>query len=157
MFRIILQVFYIISILFLFLSCSQFRGQSGDRFVENLNLQIKSGSFEQIYNEINKRAKSLTPKEEFLEKMTTVINKIKEADESLSWQKDEKVLLSNGDIAADLYFVHRKVENNGKKLDITIIVAYDTFTPELFDLCVSTSESRTTEYETCVTNALSKI
>ena len=156
MFKKIIQI-YIISVLFLTLSCSLNRAQSSNEFVERLNARIKSGNFEQIYNEASNASKERTPKEEFVKNMKSVINEMKEVDESLAWQKDEKVLLSNGDIARDLYFVHRKIERNGKKLDITITVRYGILIPEFYDLCVSPSESTTVESQICVTNALSKI
>jgi hypothetical protein len=156
MFRRIIGIF-IVSILFLNFSCSLNRVQSSNEFVERLNTQIKSGDFKQIYNEASDASKVGTSKEEFLENMKSIINEMKEVDESLAWQRDENILLSNGDIARDLYFVYRKVERNGKKLDITITVSYRSWTPEFYDLCVSPSESTTDASETCVTNALSKI
>jgi hypothetical protein len=144
-----------VSVLLLMLSCSLDRARSSDELVERLNAQIKSGNFEQIYNEADSTAKDLTPKAEFFEKMNSITGTIKEIDDTLSWQKDEQVLLSNE--YRNLYFVYRKVEKNGKKLDVTITVAYRGWKPEFYDLCVSPSESSTTEFEICATGALRKI
>lgn len=115
------------------------------------------GNFEQIYVEAGSTAKNLTLKEGFLKKMISAVNKMKEVDESLSWQKGETVVLSNADIAADLYLVHRKIERNGKKLDIKITITLINQVPKFLDLCVSPSELTTVESETCVTNASKKI
>ncbi|HEY0427976.1 MAG TPA: hypothetical protein VGC76_09355 [Pyrinomonadaceae bacterium] len=152
-----INTFLIICFGLLATSCSQNRAESSDKLVERLNSQIKLGNFEQIYVEAGSTAKNLTLKEGFLKKMISAVNKMKEVDESLSWQKGETVVLSNADIAADLYLVHRKIERNGKKLDIKITITLINQVPKFLDLCVSPSELTTVESETCVTNASKKI
>ena len=156
MFRTSFQI-CIIFVLFLTVSCALSRVQSSNEFVERLNSQMRLGNFEQIYNEASDAAKERTSKEEFLRNMKLVINGIKEVDATLTWQKDKKVSLSNDDISTNLYFVHRKIERNGRKLDVTITLNYGILIPEFYDLCFSPSESITVESQICVTNALGKI
>ncbi len=151
------NILLIICLGLLVTSCSKYRRESSDKFVEKLNSQIKSGNFEQIYDEASNASKDRTSKEEFLESMKAVINEMRQVDESLAWEKDEKVLLSNGEVSTELYFVYRKIEKNGKKLDVTITVVNGILMPEFYDLCVSPSESKTVEFQKCVTNALRKI
>ena len=89
------------------------------KLIEKLNLQIKSGNYEQIYDELSDTAKSLTPKQEFLERINKAVEVMRKVDNSLSFQKDENVRLSN-DVYWGLYFEHRKIEINDRKLDIEI-------------------------------------
>lgn len=114
--------------------CSKNHSEASDKFVEKLNSQIKSGNFEQIFNEASDASKERTSKEEFLESMKAVVNKMKEVDESLAWEKDAKVLFSSGEISTDLYFVYRKIEKDGKKLDVTITALNGILTSEFYDL-----------------------
>lgn len=147
----------LVCILFLNSGCISYKRISSDNFVEKLHLQIKSEEFVEIYENANSNAKNLTPRNEFMDSIKSVVNKMKETDKSLNWRTDKNVLLSNGDISTNLYFVYRKMEKDGKKLDIRITLNYDFLLPEFYDLCVSPSDLSTIEFQTCVTNALTKI
>jgi hypothetical protein len=136
-------------------SCSQNREEIHDKLIERLNVQIKSGDYEQIYNELSDSAKRLTPKEEFLERIDKAVKMMRTADDSLSFQKDKNVHLSN-DVYSDLYFEYRKIEYDNKKFDVEITVDL-RFRDRIYDMCVSPSESSTVENQVCITNALRKI
>ncbi len=80
---------------------------------------------------------------------------MRKVDNSLSFQKDKNVRLST-DVYWGLYFEHRKIESNGKKLDIEITLKTN-YTAEIYDLCISPSETEPIEDRICITNALRKI
>jgi hypothetical protein len=112
------KVFACFFLLLVAVNCSKIREEINDKLVGRLNLQIKSGNYEQIYDELSDTTKSLTPKQEFLERINKAVEMMRKIDGSISFQKDEKVRLSNE--YANLYFVYRKIESNDKKLDIEI-------------------------------------
>ena len=141
-------------LLFIIIGCSRINEGSNNKLIEKLNSEIKSGNYEIIYNELSDSAKKNTPKKEFLERINKAVEMMKEVDSSFSFQKDSKVLLSNE--MSDLYFEYRKIEKNGKKLEIQITVDL-RFQNRIYDMCVSPSESDSLEHQICITNALRKI
>ena len=128
--------------------------EGNNKLIEKLNSEIKSGSYELIYEELSDSAKRNTPKEEFLERINKAVEMMKQVDSSISFQKDNKVLLSNE--MSDLYFEYRKIEKNGKKLDVVVTIDL-RFQNRIYDMCVSPPESDSIEYQVCITNALRKI
>ena len=128
--------------------------EGNNRLIENLNSEIKSGNYELIYEELSDSAKTNTPKEEFLKRINKAVEMMRQVDSSISFQKDSKVLLSNE--LTNLYFEYRKIEKNGKKLDVEITVDL-RFQNRIYDMCVSPSESDSLEQTVCITNALRKI
>ena len=134
----------------LLFSCMQSPEAAGDTITDELNNQIKSGDYESIFSDMSESARSVTPRDEFISSMNRVVARMKEYDDSLTWKKGN-VRLSNE--YTDLYFVHREMENDGKKLYITVTISR-SMVWRLFDLCVMPSESSTDAV--CATNALRK-
>lgn len=148
------RIFICLCLVIATINCSRINESSNNELIEKLNLQIKAGNYEQIYSELSDSAKISTPKEEFLERINKAVKVMKEVDNSLTFTEDKKVRLWNE--MSDLYFVYRKIENNGKKLDLEITIDL-RFRNKIYDLCVSPSESETVEKQVCITNALRKI
>lgn len=149
------KVFACFFLLLVAVNCSQNHEEINDKLIEKLNLQIKSGNYEQIYDELSDTAKSLTPKQEFLERINKAVEVMRKVDNSLSFQKDKNVRLSN-DVYWDLYFEHRNIGSNDKKLDIEITLKTN-YTAKIYDLCILPSETEIVASRICITNALRKI
>lgn len=148
------RLFICLCLIFTTINCSRINESLNSKLIEKLNSQIAAGNYEQIYIELSDSAKISTPKEEFLERIDKAVKMMKEVDDSLTFKEDKKVRLSNE--LSDLYFVYRKIENNGKKLDLEITIDLG-FGNKIYDLCVSPSESETVEKQVCITNALRKV
>jgi hypothetical protein len=149
------KLFACFFLLLVTVNCSQNREEINDKLIEKLNSQIKSVNYEQIYDELSDTAKSLTPKQEFLERINKAVEVMRKVDNSLLFQKDKNVRLSNN-VYRDLYFEYRKIESIGEKLNIEITLK-TSYTAKIYDLCISPSETETVENQICITNALRKI
>ena len=146
-------------ILILFSSCLLNRDAVADERMKKIELQIKSGNYEQIYNESSEIVRNLVSKEEFIEKMNNAVGRMKNIDEALNFQKDENRDMRNGDVYGDLHFIYRKIEKNGKKLYIFVTFYFSGPESVFFDLCVDDpieTKVLTNEPSLCVTDAISK-
>ena len=132
-------------------ACTQDPERAGDTITDQLNNEIKTGNFEKIYFDMSESARSLTTRDEFISNMNRVVAWMKEYDDSLNWKKGN-LRLSNE--YKDVYFIHREMEKNGKKLDVTVTISRSMIW-RFYDLCVMPSEPATGGV--CVTNALRKI
>ena len=133
--------------------CSHNRTELSDEFAEKLNSQIKCGNFEKIYAESSKTAKESESKEEFRQRMNLAIERMRSVDSSLTFQRDDKIDMQNGDVYRDLHFVYRKIEKDGKGLNVFITLDFTQQKPNFFDLCVDNSIP-SVEPTLCVTDAI---
>ncbi len=124
---------------------------AGNSIVDDLNMQIRAGDFEKIYSEMSENAKSSTPREEFMSNMNRVVAEMKDYDDSTAWNK---VSGESSNVYRDLYFLHREMERDGKKVQITVTISR-SFLWRFYDLCITPVESTTGDI--CVTDALRKI
>jgi hypothetical protein len=150
---------YIVSVLFLTLSCSQYHVQLSNAFVERLNAQIKSGNFEQIYNESSLKAKESISKQEFIESMQIAVGKMKEIDESLKLQKDERISFDKS-LFHEKNFAYRHIKKSGKELGVNIEIGLENGKLKLQNFCIFSLNEyllQDLKINICVTNAKGKI
>lgn len=130
-------IFYLFlpSILTLLLSCG-FYEQSNRRLVERLNSQIKSEEYEKIYSESSNSAKNYKySKEEFIERLRIVREKMKEVDDSLQFQQLQGICGDEG-VYRDDNFACRFIEKNGRRIDIDIWLETTGVQLYLVDFCI---------------------
>jgi hypothetical protein len=88
--------------------------------IRRIHNQIESGEFKQIYAESSKSLRSRHSEEEFINLMKKAIEKMKDVDETLSFQESalSRILpkLLNNEYRSSTCF--EKLEGNGKKLEV---------------------------------------
>jgi hypothetical protein len=143
---------------FLLTSCNYDKLKS-ERLLDRLNSQIQTGNYKQIYEESSTRAKVYKySEEEFIERMKTIVERMREVDESLMMKKHE------GDYpyADESAFptsrnAYRYVEKNGKRIGIDISIDSNLGTSTLVDFCIYTEQDGINENppndELCVSDA----
>jgi hypothetical protein len=83
------QLFCLIILAGVTISCTIDNKEANERAVESLNKQLKAEEFELIYNQSSNLAKSSVSKNEFIERMKAAVALMKESDENLNWKKSE--------------------------------------------------------------------
>lgn len=110
------------------------------RLVERLNSQIRDEKFENIYDESSDSAKRYKySKEQFIERLKKVREKMKEIDESLVFQRLENRCGDEG-VYRDDNFACRFIEANGQRIDIEIWLDAKSGGLRLLDLCIYSEE-----------------
>lgn len=138
------QLIFLLSftLLVLMLNCSTYYKAMNDRLVERLNSQIRSGDYKRIYDESSPRAKAYKYSEnEFTGRMKTIVDKMREVDESLTLQK-HKGEYPHADESVDppSRYDYRYIEKNGKRIGININVDSGVGTSQLLDFCIYTEK-----------------
>jgi len=130
------------------LSCSIDYKEANDKAVEKLNAQVKAEKFEEIYNNSSEITRSTISKSEFVERMKKAVEKMKEVDKTLNWQKIESEENFYKDNPVSETSV-RKLAKNGKTIGIFIYWA------NYFTLCGFEISSVDTDSEVRVVQACS--
>lgn len=119
---------------FLFTSCSPYE-KMNPALIEKLNSQIKSEEYEKIYAESSRSVKGYKySKEELIERLKFVREKMKEVDETLQFQQFETRCGDEGVYRAD-NFACRFIEKNGRRIDIDFWLDAGNQL-KLLDICV---------------------
>jgi hypothetical protein len=129
------------------MNCSTYYKAKSDRLVERLESQIQTGNYKQIYDESSQRAKDYKYSEdEFISRMKTIAEKIREVDETLALQKHkgEYPYADDGAFPPSQY-AYRYVEKNEKRIGINISIDSDAATLRLLDFCVYTEKDGVNE------------
>ncbi len=129
------------------------RDERSNKIIEQFNLQLKNKDYEEIYKNLSSTAKSLTPKDEFNERITKLVREFKKIDDSLTLKEEKGKTLYNPYV--DSYFVYRKIESNNEKLDLEVTI--NTNENRLFDVCIMPLEEIEMDKRICLTNAFRKI
>jgi hypothetical protein len=136
-----LLIYLVLSGSFLSTSCFNYE-RLNEQFVERLNLQIQSGNYQQIYDESSEHAKHYKySKEEFIERMETVVERMRKVDESLTMQKHKgDYPYADPDVFPPSRYAYRYIEKNGKRIGINISIDSAGGTLRLLDFCIYTEK-----------------
>jgi hypothetical protein len=116
-----------------------------DNLIEGLGWQIQSGDYEQIYNESSRQAKDHKYSEaEFMARMKSVVERMREVDESLTMQKHKSPYADEGAFPPSRY-AYRYVEKNEKRIGIKIMIDSSFGASKLLDFCIYTEKVGTNE------------
>ena len=122
--------------------CNSYYEWRNDTLLETIGSQIKSGDFEQFYDEFSETAKRYSySKGEFIVRMNIVTERMRNVDDSLTMRK------STGKPNIDTFwfppsqYTYRYVEKNGKRLGINIYF----YSGKLLDFCVHTEKDGVNE------------
>ena len=132
---------------FLLTSCSYYEWKS-ERVVETLHSQIQSGSYEKIYEESSSRVKGYKySKEEFVERMKTIVERMREVDDALMMQKHKgNYPYADEGAFPPSQYAYRYAEKNGKRIGINISIDDNEFAvSRLLDFCIYTEKDGVNE------------
>jgi len=139
---------FLVGYLFSITACIDYKLKN-EQLIEKLNSQMKDGEYEQIYNESSSSAKNYKySKEEFIERLKTIVDKIKETDESLTFIKP-KGIYGDEAVYRDDNFANRYVENKGKKFGIIFWLDSDSGRLSLLDICIYPED----KFDMCASDA----
>lgn len=146
--RIQIISLFLIGLLFSATACIDYK-LTNEKLIERLNSQMKAGEYEQIYNESSSSAKNYKySKEEFIERLKTIVDKIKQTDESLTFIKPEGIYGDEG-VYRDNNFANRYVEKHGKKFGIIFWLDSYGGRLSLLDICIYPED----EFDLCASDA----
>ena len=136
--------------------CGAFYKERSEKIAAATELRLQKYDFESLYEELDERAKSLTPNAEFLARAEQLVGLMKGADPELRFAKSREGGV-NPDFISDIYFVYRRLGKEMTQVDVEIWIDLNGGFPKLFDVCANFSIDPTVDTQRCLTNALRKV
>src|SRR5687767_11998195 len=128
--KVVVRTVFTIAVLAM-AGCSTYHGISAEKIAERVQEAIKARDFENLYPKISGRARSMTPKDEFLQRADALRAALVKGDPELKFVKSREGGI-NPDFISDIHFEFRTVGSGASQMEIEIWVDVSGI-PRLYD------------------------